>query len=607
MTLTHRLLSLSLALLFMPTAAARAQSPEQAPLDPEQTQKLIEQKKELTRKTFVLLDEIVAAIPSLRLPENRALVQSSAADLLWTHDEKRARVLFKEALNSLGEIINKIDNSQPRTAEWAALQQRKEILQMIARRDPQMALEALRAILQSSSSAGTKAKDSRSYQESELEQSLALQVAANDPKLALQMAKDGLAKGFSLELLNVLRRLQSTDAEAATQLAGEVIAKLRAEKSQANESSLWIAVEILQMAQPRASGAELLGQGQLPTPPTPLKLEEQDLRDLTDIIATAALASAENNRLYPGLLAPVMPLIQKWSPERAALLQQRMEEITPKLDPRGRMYLEYATLLREGTTEALLDAASTAKTPEARDLLNESAAWKAFMDGDAERARQIVNDKIQDSATRDRMTQSIEQQSLWRVVLKGKLDEARQRIARLKSKDERAMALSYLAFDAALKGEKKIAIQLLEEARTLVEMKPRNETQLTALLQIVRAYSVAEPARCFELIETLIDRANELINAAATLDGFVGSGGAFKKGELVLPPGYAAASMRYQQYGQQLAALALINFDRTKAAADRFQRKETRIIARLLIAQGVLSERFGSGVSLYEGAALVGY
>lgn len=610
MALKHLLLSLVLALLFFPDS--NAQSPEQATPEQEQARKLIEQKKELERKTLILLDEVIAGIPSLRLPENRALVQAGAADLLWTRDEKRARALFREALNSLSEIINRLDASQSRREnnELAAHQQRQEILQMIARRDAQFALESLRATRPQSALADPVSKDRQSHREIELEQSLALQVAANDPKLALQMAKDGLAKGLSLELINVLRRLQAIDGEAASRLAEEIISKMRAEKSLTRGMGEWLAVEILQMTQPRQTGFEILGAGHTPSPQTPLKLDEQYLRDLIELITASALAgqgSTHPDRFILRVLPPVMPLIEKWMPERAELLRRHLANANRGLDARSRVFEEYSALFRSGTATELLDAATKAQTTEAREMLYEQAAWKALAQGDDESARRITNDRIQDSSGRARMLEAIERQTLWRDVMKGKIEESRQKLAHVKSKDERALMLSHLALGIALKGEKKTALQLLNEARSLVAMKPKNETQLTTLLQIARAYAIAEPARSFEMIETLVDQANELINAAATLDGFVGSGGAFKKGELVLPMGYANASARYQQYGKQLAALALLNFDRTKAAADRFQRKEVRIIANLFIAQGVLSERLGSGTSLIEGRVFAGH
>lgn len=609
MALKRLFLFLIFALLFFPDA--NAQSPAPAPPEQEEAQKLIEQKKELERKTLALLDEVIAGIPSLKLPENRALMQSSAADLLWTRDEKRARALFREALNSLAEIFNKLDAAQSRREndERAAHQQRQEILQVIARRDPSFALESLRATRTLSTSNDPALKDRQHHREIELEQSLAFQVAANDPKLALQMAKDALAKGFSLELINVLRRLQAIDGESASRLAGEIIAKMRAEKSLARGIAEWLAVEILQMTQPRQTGFELIGAGQTPSPPTPLKLDEQYLRDLVELITASALAgqgSMQPDRFILRVLPPIMPLIEKWMPERAVLLRRQMAEANRGLDARSRVFEEYSALLRNGTMTELLDAATKATTNEAREMLHEQASWKALAHGDEEGARRIANDKIQDSSRRERMLESIERQTLWRDVMKGKVEESRQKLAHVKSKEERALMLSHLAFDVALKGEKKIALQLLSEARSLAATKPKNETQLMTLMQIARAYAVAEPARSFEMIETLVDQANELINAAATLDGFVGSGGAFKKGELVLPIGYASTTTRYQQYGKQLAALALVNFDRTKAAADRFQRREVRIIANLFIAQGVLSERLGSGTSLHEGRVFAG-
>ena len=42
------------------------------------------------------------------------------------------------------------------------------------------------------------------------------------------------------------------------------------------------------------------------------------------------------------------------------------------------------------------------------------------------------------------------------------------------------------------------------------------------------------------------------------------------------------------KYGKAIAALASADFDRTKAAADRFERNELRLMVRLLLAQALL-------------------
>jgi hypothetical protein len=122
----------------------------------------------------------------------------------------------------------------------------------------------------------------------------------------------------------------------------------------------------------------------------------------------------------------------------------------------------------------------------------------------------------------------------------------------------------------------------------------------------MKVYAIVEPTKTFEMIESLVDQANELLAAASMLNGFLTPAGTFRKGELVLPPGYTNVTQRFRDLGKQLAALALFNFERTKAAADKFQRNETRIMARLFIVQSVLSEQLGPSVLAQDGFVMAG-
>jgi hypothetical protein len=67
--------------------------------------------------------------------------------------------------------------------------------------------------------------------------------------------------------------------------------------------------------------------------------------------------------------------------------------------------------------------------------------------------------------------------------------------------------------------------------------------------------------------------------------------GFFKKGEMMMHPGFISIDRINAQYGKGLNALARADFEHTKSLADRFQRNEARIMARLLIAQSILSDR----------------
>jgi hypothetical protein len=609
--ISQRLLS-SFVLILLLLVPALAQTPEdQSPLDQQEKQeKALELKKEVERKTLSLLDEVIGSAVTLKNPENRALVLTGAADLLWTRDEKRARSLFKDALNNLNSIAIRFDekmSDEQRASYWKLAQQRKEILQMIARRDADMALDLLRA-----SRSQTSRRSAKGFQQPDedrqLEQSLAIQVAANDPKRALQMAEDSLSKGLTPELLNLLARLNDKDTELAGHFAADLINKLHSENLATNKEAAWLAVLLLRMGihPETADGPTIRISSYDNVGKTPFKLDEPQVRDLLEMVTAVAVNSAPNAPIFT-LLPSLMPEIEKRLPERATILRRRIAENARTLDPRERMFVEYQELIQRGTVDALLEAA--AKAPDkARGMLYEQAGWKALYRGDTERARQIINDNIRDSASRDRILESFDQVAIWNSMRKEKLDEVRGMLARMtKSKDQRASVLAQLAWGAALKKDRKLALELLDEARQFVTLKPKNDTQLYALLQVVRAYALVEPNRAFEMIESLVEQANDLLSAASVLSGFLLPPGMFRKGEFMLTPGYSQISMQFRQFGKELAALALVNFERTKADADKFQRNETRIMARLFIAQGVLSEQLGSGVALYEGGVMLGY
>ena len=86
-----------------------------------------------------------------------------------------------------------------------------------------------------------------------------------------------------------------------------------------------------------------------------------------------------------------------------------------------------------------------------------------------------------------------------------------------------------------------------------------------------------------------------LTPAAALLEKFGLGSGLFRNGEITLQPGFASIGGLYGQYVKALAELARVDFDRTKSAADNFQRDEVRLMARLVIAQSVLSDRLDTG------------
>jgi hypothetical protein len=572
-------------LVLMPPAVAQTL--------PSQTSKEEEEKArvELERKVLILLEEIVSDAQLLKLAENRAILQASAADLLWARDEKRARVFFRDAITGVGDAlvnINRKDSSQIYSF-WMLVQLRHYLLRMVARRDPQLAVDLLAATRPPAAEDATQGFNMPD-QELLLEQSLAAEAAAGDPKRALQMAEESLSKGVSYGLLASLRKLQQKDAELAQRLLTSIIKKLQGENLARNHAASFVAQDLLRNAlRPQESA---LGRSNASTTVKPLSFDEQTKRDLAEVVTRAALSAQADS---PALMSIqfMLPDLEKLVPERAEQLRKRVAEARKKLDPEMQKWMEFEPLLSSGTTEAILEAA--AKAPAGlRTALYSSAAWKLFEAGDAERARQIISDNLS-GQERDQSLAQIDRRLVARALEQGKLDEAKKLIGRVQSKQGRAAQIALLVIALAKKGERKMALELLEETKKLINPQPENQEEISTLLIVARAWAAVEPARAFELIEPVVDQANEMISAAALLDKFNSGQGIFRKGEMVLHTGVMTASTMFAQYGKELGALARADFGRTKGVADRFQRNEVRLMARLLIAQSVLTDRLGMG------------
>ena len=274
----------------------------------EKQEQELEKREQLKRKTFALLDEITSGAWGLKLPENRSFIQAAAADLLWSHDEKRARNLFWEALNSLGLTTNaapdetatkdaakdpktKATTPKSQTNDKARRQReyyeiyavRREFLRTVARRDPQLALDMLQATRQ-----GPPPEINAAFRppdEGDLEQEIANETVERDPKRALQIARESLAKGISFELLNLLTRLNQKSQEAGTEFAGDIIEKLQTTSLTSDLRAWWIATSILLSSRtPKPRPADAPAPAQAFTW-LPLKLSDDQRRNLANELA----------------------------------------------------------------------------------------------------------------------------------------------------------------------------------------------------------------------------------------------------------------------------------------------------------------------------------
>jgi hypothetical protein len=251
-------------------------------------------------------------------------------------------------------------------------------------------------------------------------------------------------------------------------------------------------------------------------------------------------------------------------------------------------------LMRQGTSESLLAAAPT--MPAAlQSRVYQQAAEKALEEGNPDQARQIAADHL-DATTRERVMAKVEMQLITKKVDAENLDQMRQTLATLRSDDERIELLLQLAAQAqwaagdqkpslVAKGDPKLALKFLTEAQGFTNRRATNYQQFDQQLRVADAFASLEPARSFEVLDPGIAQLNELLAAAALLSGFEVN--IFKDGELPLEGGSGLGNM-VARYGQELAALAKVDFARAESSASKFQLAEPRLFSQLAIVRSVL-------------------
>jgi hypothetical protein len=604
--------SFTLSLIVFSSVVAQS-PPQQDSTKQEQERKVQE---ELEKKALVLLDEIIKEAQSLKLPENRIYVQASAADLLWPHDEKRARALFKEVINSFVEIVRKADyrpqrptdlsiayairsynnSPNPEMLAWMRTQLRQEILQLLMRHDAKLGREFLRASRQSANA--TTANPEAMNFEIMMDMQFASQLAESEPKQALEIAQEGFDKAFSMgqqeSLFTILQQLQLKDTEAAAKMAGDLMKKFRSENLASNVSMFSAALRFLDVVtQQHKEGST---QEQTPSKAERPLLDEQSLRDLVEMLASAALTKNKdslddgdsNDDMGLEMMQILIPHVEKYAPSRVAALRAKIKKFTKPLTPQEQAWSELSSKGEDATAEDFLRMA--AKMPaEEQGAFYGRAARRAIEKGDLERARQIINEHIADTEQRKNYLEEIDRHTMMNAVREGKLEAARQTLAQIESPEERAVILSQLAASAAAKGDKKIALQLIDEVRSLVGNQPENAVQFIAQVQLAGTAASIDAVQSFEILEGMIDQLNAIVAASAVLDGFENRQ-QFREGEMTLR-GQGVINGLFQYWSNDLQLLARTDFDRAREATERFQRSEMRLMVRLSITGGVLSDK----------------
>lgn len=541
-----------------------------------------------------LLAEVAGTLDQIRLPQTRVRAQLQAAQLLWTSDEKLAGKLVAEAIEGVKEYLAQVgsDDQDYYQTYGQAMQLRQEVLQVLGPRDPEMALAFLRSTSTLTGPDPDQNRNQRS-QELQFELSLASQITAKDPKRALQIAEDTLKKGYSYSLLEIINRLRGVDPESAVKLAKQIAGKLQGEKLLKNQEATNLAINLLRIAHSPTR------RSRTPALETEFALlSEQEYRDLFEkTLAEAISYSAPPGNVYSAerdSAQNILNSLKSMTTEMArsssgsiAAVEKKIIEFNTATDPQSARWQKYYEMINTGSLDEGLEAVGQAPR-EMSDQLYQHVAQKAAGAGDFERARQILKEHIANPSQRRQALSSLEQQTIQIEASKGRIEEALRIVSNLRTSRERAVVLTQIVNQIGPGRKRAIALNLLEQARSMVgsSVRVENQEEMSALLEIGRAFSRYDSKRGFEVVEPILDQFNEMSAAALVLNGFGQQ--YYQDGELVMQNGNSVANAATQLMAT-LGSLAMANFDRAKAGADRVERPEVRIGAYLAIAQQAIS------------------
>jgi hypothetical protein len=623
-------LMLAIAIMLSVFNIVTAQEP--APQQPTEEDKA-KQKTELERQAYRLLDQVLDEAQSLRRSENRVRIQINAADLIWDQNQSRARSLFVLASDGIVEMmrnapISSNERNQNQNRQWFGL--RQDLVLTAARHDAQLAYQLLANTKSQTQPASPP--DPRNVRvalnsDENLEQTLLGRIATLDPKLAAQNAEQMMEKGqFPRSLGDVINQLNQQDAEAATKLADKTVKRIQSANLLTNNDASVLAQMLLSPGPRLPAPADSSATTDAKPQPQQSRRPALDPSLYTDLLTTvidSALkvnAPAQNNqrqvqsgrgpgrgpnaqqqnnqptqptdaqieqnnarRLLAGL-QQTLPLIDQYLPSRANAVRQKLTEFGFGDGSRTNFGQAMNVLQQPNpTTDALVQAAQAAPAPmQAR--IYQQAAVKALEEGNTDRARQIATDHLK-GGQRDSIIQRIEFREMARKSEGARLDDIRQSVARLSSDTDKVSLLLQISSDLQ-KDNPKAQLQVLEEARQVVNHRAANYDQFEDQLRVARAFSTVDPARSFEVLESGIGQLNELLSAASVLSGFEVN--IFRDGEMNIGQGGSGLNSTIGRYGQELALLAKTDFERSETLAGRFQFTEPRIMARLSIVQGAL-------------------
>ncbi len=523
----------------------------------------------LRDKAYGLLETLAGQLDTMQSPENRARIGSNIAWSLWPHNEARARELLTMVKQ---DIITGLQVTDPEDMEdvhtlLVFLRLRTDTINRIAKYDPELAYDFFKA---TALSPELKLSEQAKAGEQTLEVELAKQVAANSPDLALQLARKILARGFSDDLRRIVKQLNRKHKPQAAALYKDIVQKLSEVDLTKDWNGRQFAVSFAHSFEPR-------------------EVDEASFTELVNLFVKEAVANGCNRKMDDddertnicNALGPTVELIAKVNPARAAQLERWKG--SGYYYYQSSPYTELQETAEESTIEDVL--ALETKYPELTQDIRWRAFRKALNDADLEAAQKIAaGSNVPPEQQKDMLAE------LGAVKAQMTVDEKRLADVQKELNEIKGTQLQFIflvqSADQIGDHDRKAALKLLNQASRMVDTMKPGRDQIASQMGLAMVYCYQKSDRGFAIMESLVPKLNELVEASAKLDGLETR--YLRNGEWNMT-GEGTLGEILTGLAQNAGYFARCDFDRAVTLASQFDRPEIRIMAQLKLAQGVLA------------------
>jgi hypothetical protein len=552
--------------------------------------------QELKAKALLLLAETSQQMRGLKNRENQIASRIGLANLMWADQEASARRLYREAFDILRESSDSIAENEMElpSSSRSLFQLRTRLVESLGEHDPIMARELLRQMTIKNSEDATgndkddadgKGVESKSDGEAQrLEMKLTAEMADRNPEEAVRAARESLSKEISFDTYLMIKKLAIRDPKIASELAGELVDKLRKADYKKDHDAIEMAMFLIRDEATSLVLADAPKQEDGQEEKRASLLDQETLRGFVEFIVDASLKKDYGEYLLYNLQA-IQGEIDKVAPAQAARIKQKWADLEKEYPELGRQN-RFREATESNDAQQMLEIAQAAE-PEMRDSLYSRAASAAWTQGDKARAIEIVTKNISSPDERKRQLALFHDLAISESMTNGDFAEARKLIAQTSKSDERIRQLLDLADAQAAKGDRKVALEILNELQGLFPAKPRNSSELDFQIRLAETFAVVDPDRSFTLLSSTIDQINDLMDAAARVANFISPSASIKDNEFDIES-YGSVPGLDMLLSQRVKTLATVDFAKTRSLFDKIQRPEIRLAAYLHLSRVIL-------------------